>query len=69
MRRVSHPHWGLQGPGSQRKMAVNGCFFESECLCLCSVVCIWHASVEQCVFENGRPYFFGRVKGQNGMAG
>lgn len=63
------PSLGVTGAWlTQRKMAVNGCVFESECLYLCSVLCIWHAACDQCVFEN-RKLFFGRVRGQNGMAG
>lgn len=31
---------------TQGKMAVNGCVFESECLYLCSVVCIRQAAGE-----------------------
>lgn len=53
------PSLGVTGAWiTQMKMAVNGCIFESECLYLCSVVCMWHAASELCVFENGRLCFF-----------
>lgn len=63
------PSVGVTGAWlTQRKMAVNGCVFESECLYLRSVLCIWRGAGEQRVLY-GRLFFWQVGKGQNGMAG
>lgn len=62
------PSLGVTGAWlTQRKMAVNGCVFESECLYLCSE-CVYGMLLVDSAFEN-RRLFFGSVKGQNGTAG
>lgn len=41
---------------TQRKMAVNGCVFEFECLYLCTVVCVYDKLLENSAGIEGHVF-------------